>query len=146
MHALILRRRNRPARKAQAGLTLLEIMIVIAILGLLVVIVVPRVMGALSKSQVDLMKIRVNKIADEEFPRWAVQNNDKQCPADLLEIGKAVDANITADAYVDAWGKPFKMSCGDTAPAGAKFGVSSFGEDGKDNTPDDIKSWEKTRR
>jgi hypothetical protein len=35
------------------------------------------------------------------------------------------------------------MYCGQNLPAGAKgIAVSSAGEDGKDGTPDDIKSWE----
>ncbi len=134
-------------RKAQAGLTLLEIMIVIAILGLLVVIVVPRVMGSLASSKVDLMKVKVDKITKEEYPRWASTNNDKQCPDTLLEVGLVFYNYSTAEEYVDAWGKPFKFLCGDTAPAGVKgLAVYSMGEDGKDGTADDIKSWERVKK
>jgi general secretion pathway protein G len=143
----VIRRRTRSNRKAQAGMTLLEIMIVIAILGLLIVIVVPRVMGALGSSKIDLTKIQVDKIVKEYYPRWAAQNTDKACPDNLLEIGKAVDKTFTEEEFKDAWAKPLKFLCGDTLPAGASgLGVYSMGEDGKDNTPDDIRSWERVKK
>jgi general secretion pathway protein G len=139
--------RRTTRRNTQAGLTLLEIMIVIAILGLLVVIVVPRVMGALGSSKVDLTKIQVDKIVKEYYPRWASQNTEKPCPDNLLEIGRSIDKTFTEDEFKDAWGKPLKFLCGDTLPAGASgLAVYSMGEDGKDNTPDDIRSWEKVKK
>jgi hypothetical protein len=42
----------------------------------------------------------------------------------------------------DAWGRPLKMLCGQSLPPGVKgLGVMSSGEDGKDGSEDDIKSW-----
>jgi general secretion pathway protein G len=145
----VIRRSTLRTRKSQAGLTLLEIMIVIAILGLLVVIVVPRVMGALGSSKIDLTKIQVDKVVKEYYPRWSSQNTDKACPDSLLEIGKSIDKTFTEEEFKDAWGKPLKFLCGDTLPTGASgsgLAVYSFGEDGKDNTPDDIRSWEKPKK
>lgn len=147
MRSLFRRPVRRTRRNTQAGMTLLEIMIVIAILGLLIVIVVPRVMGALGSSKVDLTKIQVDKIAKEYFPRWSMANTDKGCPDNLLAVGKVVDASFTDEDFKDAWGKPLKFLCGDTLPAGAQgLAVYSMGEDGKDNTPDDVRSWEKVKK
>jgi hypothetical protein len=43
----------------------------------------------------------------------------------------------------DSWGRPIKMLCGANLPPGAKgIAVISAGEDGKDGTEDDLKSWE----
>jgi general secretion pathway protein G len=140
--------RRRVARNAQRGLTLLEIMIVIAILGLLVVIVVPRVMGALGSSKIDLTKVQVDKISREYYPRYFAANGDNPCPATLMEIGKFIDGNMTEDEFKDAWGSPIKFSCGTgNLPAGVKDGIAvwSLGEDKQDGTTDDIKSWEKPK-
>jgi general secretion pathway protein G len=138
-------RLSRPRRKSQRGMTLLEIMIVIAILGLLVVIVVPRVVGALSSSKTDLMKIQVDKIATDWYNRWQLKTNEA-CPKDLLEVARAVSAS--PDDVKDAWDSDFKFMCGSEAglPNGLTFGVYSLGEDKKEGTADDIKSWEKKKK
>ncbi|MEO8705334.1 MAG: prepilin-type N-terminal cleavage/methylation domain-containing protein [Kofleriaceae bacterium] len=140
--------RRQVARNAQRGLTLLEIMIVIAILGLLVVIVVPRVMGALGSSKIDLTKVQVDKISREYYPRFYAANGDNPCPASLIEIGKFIDGNMTEDEFKDPWGSPLKFSCGaGNLPAGVKDGIAvwSIGEDKQDGNADDIKSWEKPK-
>lgn len=138
------RRSRRDALATQRGLTLLEIMIVIAILGLLIAIVVPRVMGALSSSKVDLTHAAVVKIATEDYPRWAVANGDKGCPDSLLEVAKFVEK--TQDDITDPWGRPYEFYCGSNLPAGAAhFAVYSLGEN-KEDPSDDIKSWEKVKK
>jgi general secretion pathway protein G len=139
-------RRLRLVRRAQRGLTLLEIMIVIAILGILVAVIVPRVIGALSKSKNDLMKIQVDKIAYEDYPRWAASSTDKSCPDNLAEVLTFVGK--TDDDAKDTWGTPFKFFCGKAnLPPGVKDGIAvmSLGEDKTEGTPDDIKSWEKLK-
>jgi general secretion pathway protein G len=140
-------RRRSGGRKAQRGLTLLEIMIVIAILGLLVVIVVPRVVGALSKSEVDLTRVAVNNIANDWYNKWDLAS-DEPCPQSILELAKAVNAN--EEDTKDPWGMPYKMytSCQGDMPAGVStsIGVMSFGPDKKEGTPDDIKSWERAKK
>jgi general secretion pathway protein G len=140
-----MRNRRRLARNSQSGLTLLEIMIVIAILGLLVVIVVPRVVGALSSSKTDLMKVHVDKIATDWYNRWQLKTNEA-CPKDLIEVARAV--NATEDDTKDAWDTPLKFVCGSEAglPNGLTFGVMSLGEDKKEGTADDIKSWERKKK
>lgn len=101
----------------------------------------------LGSSKEELTKVQVDKIVKEYYPRWSSQNTDKACPDNLLEIGKSIDKTFTEDEFRDAWGKPLKFLCGDTLPAGASgLGVYSMGEDGKDNTPDDIRSWEKVKK
>jgi len=137
---------RRTARKAQRGLTLLEIMIVIAILGLLVVIVVPRVMGAFGKSKTDLAKIQVDKWKGQ-WQTWSIATkSDKTCSEiKLLEdVGKFSDKETTADDLMDPWSHQIGIMCDDS---GVK-GIYSWGENGKDEKGegDDIASWKKPKQ
>src|SRR5882724_5438567 len=134
------RRLARKVGRAQRGMTLLEIMIVLAILALVMGLVVgPRVMKMFGESKVDTTKIKLKKYAYEAYPSWSAAHPDKACPdklADLNEYMNNDDSN-------DSWGKPLKMYCGQNLPAGVKgLGVASVGEDGKDGTPDDLHSWD----
>jgi hypothetical protein len=121
-------------------MTLLEIMIVLAILALVMGLLVgPRVMKLFGESKIDTTKLKLKKYAFEAYPSWSAAHPDKACPdklADLNEYMNNDDAN-------DSWGRPMKLLCGQSLPAGARgIGVTSAGEDGKEGSPDDLKSWE----
>ena len=48
-----------------------------------------------------------------------------------------------ADVLKDPWGNPYIIKCGGDLPPGARgIAVMSKGEDGKEGTGDDFKSWE----
>jgi len=130
----------RATRKAQRGMTLLEIMIVLAILALVMGLVVgPRVMKMFGESKVDIARMTAKKYADEAYPSWATTHTDKPCPEKLEDLNEYMNNKDTKDP----WGGSYKMLCGPSLPAGAKgLAVMSPGEDGKEGTPDDIKSWE----
>ena len=91
------------------------------------------------ESKVKLARLQVTKLATEHFPRWAMANASKACPDSLDELTESNGA----PAMKDPWERPFVMVCGPTAPPAAKgFGVVSLGPDGKQDTPDDVRSWE----
>ena len=131
---------RRVRRAGQRGMTLLEIMIVLAILALVMGLVVgPRVMRMFGESKVDLAKMTAQKYAYEAYTQWSMANRDKQCPEKLEDLNEYTNRK---DAK-DPWGGTFKMLCGQNLPAGAKgLAVMSAGEDQKEGTADDIKSWE----
>jgi general secretion pathway protein G len=140
--ALSRRRRLLRTRRSQRGLTMLEIMIVIAILGLVMgLVVVPRVMGMFGESKVKIAKLAVDNYAKSDFPKWSLAHNDKPCPDSLMDVLTYVGK--TAEDLKDPWGTPYKMICGaGQLPAGATgIAVFSFGEDKTEGTPDDVKSW-----
>ena len=128
------------ARKAQRGMTLLEIMIVLAILALVMGLVVgPRVMKMFGESKEKIAAMAVQKYAYEAYPQWSAAHPSMACPNGLLDLNEYTNAKDLKDP----WGNDFKMYCGQQLPPGAKgIAVLSFGPDGKEGTPDDIKSWE----
>ena len=140
MFARKLSRIARVARVRQRGMTLLEIMIVLAILALVMGLVVgPRVMKMFGESKVDIARATVKKFAFEAYPSWAAAHPDKSCPDRIEDLNEYMNGK---DAK-DPWNNPYKMLCGQQLPPGAKgIAVMSSGEDGKDGTTDDVKSWE----
>jgi general secretion pathway protein G len=135
--ALTRRNDRRPA--SQRGMTLLEIMIVLAILALVMGLVVgPRVMRMFGKSKSDIAELTVKKYAYEAYGGWSQANPNKSCPDKLEDLNEYMNNKDIKDP----WGTPYKMMCGQNLPAGAKgIAVMSAGEDTKEGTEDDIKSW-----
>jgi prepilin-type N-terminal cleavage/methylation domain-containing protein len=133
------RNRSRIARNAQKGMTLLEIMIVLAILALVMGLVVgPRVMKMFGESKGDVAGATVKKYAYEAYPSWSAAHPDKGCPDKLEDLNEYMNNKDIKDP----WGQNYKMMCGQNLPAGAKgLAVMSNGEDGKEGTADDVKSW-----
>jgi len=128
-------------RRRQRGITLLEILIVLAIIGLVMALLVgPAVMKAFGSSKTKVARIAVRKFAYEAYPQWSTQH--KGCPASLADLTPFMNSDDTKDP----WGNAYVMQCGDSAPAGAKgFAVISYGEDGKpggNGDAADINSWQ----
>lgn len=131
----------RAALRGQRGMTLLEIMIVLAIIALVMGFLVgPRVLASFQESKGKVAAMMVQQFANQAYPQWVSSNPSESCPKDLSELTKYMNKKDTKDP----WGKEFIMLCGDKAPEGATtgFAVMSLGEDGKEGTADDIKSWE----
>ena len=128
-------------RNSQRGMTLLEIMIVLAILALVMGLVVgPRVMKMFGESKGDIAAATVKKYAYEAFPSWSASHPDKGCPDKLEDLSEYMDKKDTKDP----WGNQYKLLCPPNLPPGARGGIaiSSPGEDGKEGTGDDVKSWD----
>ena len=104
-------------RRAKRGMTLLEIMIVLAILALIMGLVVgPRVMKLFSKSKEDIAAATVKKYASEAFPLWSQANPDKACPPNI----EALNEYMNNKENKDTWGQPYRMMCGAELPPGAQ--------------------------
>ena len=92
----------------------------------------------LDEARVKLAKYQVSQLATEFYRQWQMAHVAKPCPDDLDEL----TTFYGAPAMKDPWGHSFVIVCGPTAPPAARgFGVISLGGDGKQDTPDDIRSW-----
>ena len=138
-------RRNRIGRRqvgaaataTSRGVTLIEIMIVLAIIGLIMgVLVGPKVMRSFSEARIKTAFLMLKEY-DGAYTRW-VADNEGDCPENLEALLKYTNKRDTKDP----WGMPFLMKCGEGVPNESKFGVISTGPDKKEGTDDDIHSWD----
>ena len=135
---------TRAALRGQAGMTMLEILIVLAILALVMGFLLgPKILDMFGQSKKTLAGPMVDDMASK-YALWSQNNMGKQCPDNILELAKFTNKE---DAK-DPWGREMIMVCGDSAPEGVpnRFGIISMGEDGKMDTTDDIKSWDRKNR
>jgi general secretion pathway protein G len=120
-------------RSQEAGFTLLEIMVVLALIGLVATAVGTAVTKSWRDGQVKAARIQVDQLsaASQKF-----MIDRSRCPTaeDLLAEG------FIRKAPLDPWGKSLALRCpGVNDLAGVD--IVSFGRDGKEGTEDDIQSW-----
>jgi general secretion pathway protein G len=146
---LIFARRQRSARTAERGFTLVEILVVITIIGLIMGLVGPRVLNYLGDSKVKAAKIQIESLASAielfyldtgQYPSSSQGLNSL-----LVRPGNTTGWNgpyLKGNGMpADPWGKPFVYR----APGqhGA-YDVVSYGADGREGgagAAADIVSW-----
>lgn len=124
------------ARAADAGFTLLEVMIVLAIIGLIAGSIGVGVFSQFRKGQVKTAKINVSEISNA-VQQYMIENNN-ECPSGMDDL--IAKKNIKK-AIKDPWGQSFIIRCpGQNDTDGAD--VISMGPDKQEGTEDDINSWD----
>jgi general secretion pathway protein G len=117
-------------QNSQKGMTLIEIMIVLAILGGLIAVLAPNVMGRFNKSKVESTKLAMSEVSKN----LAAFNLDCGKYPDALEFLQKPDpgcGNWGPEPYMkkaakDAWGNEFAY-----AAEGSSFTLKSLGADKK---------------
>lgn len=127
---------ERAGRTVEAGMTMLEIMIVLAIIGLVMSVVGVGVFQQFKKAQKKIAQVAVNEIAAKSVQYMTDNNND--CP-------KSID-DLVAQKYMpkkqkDPWNHDFILRCPGTVNTDG-IDVVSLGPDGQEGTADDIKAVE----
>ena len=141
--------RKRARRKLQRGYSLLELLIVLAIMALIIAIAAPRMIGYFEASKAKTAKIQIANILTALDLYYLANGSYPSEQAGLKALIEKPEGVTTwdgpylnrADGIVDPWGKPYLYKL---PGAHGKFDISSLGADGKEGgTGDDadIGSW-----
>lgn len=138
---------NQIVRAAKRGFTLVELLVVVAILGILGSVAVSSVIGNIEKSKKTAAKMAVDNIKGA-VTNYMLDKKKSTPPSDLKVL---IDANGDDDPYieggegalVDPWDNDYKIEV-----KGKRFVVISSGPDGQFGSEDDIRSdkIEKTKK
>lgn len=136
-----MRDKRRPAR---SGFTLVEVLLVLAILVILASVVAVAVIPAMKKSRVRAAKAQAGLLSQQlEFYYTDVSSFPttqqglaalRVRPADLTDPTKWEGPYAGKDIPPDPWGRPYQYTCDD----GQSFSLRSTGPDGQPGTDDDI--------
>ena len=121
------------AKGAARGFTLLEIMVVIAIIGMLATAVSVAVMSYMKKAKVKTCSIQLNTLA-QALNQYYLDENDY--PSSLDDLAKGKDALVKEKQLKDPWGQEFIYNS--SASGDVDFTLCSKGPDKREGSDDDI--------
>lgn len=134
-------------RRTNAGFTLIEIMIVIAIVGLLFSLVGVKVIDQFKKAKVETAKIQINSYNQALQAYYLSHGGYPHTSQGLEALVKKPTAGRIPENYPDGgylskkkleqdpWNHAYRYECEDYQ----NFTISSDGPDGEQGTEDDIK-------
>ena len=139
----------------KSGFTLVELMVVLAILVLLVAMVGPRLLGSQKKADVKATVQQIKNL-ESSLKLYVVDNRSYpsseeglavllQRPQDEQRALKWEGPYLDADALpIDPWGNAYRYEFPPThGRRSDKPNIWSAGADGQDDTEDDITNWTK---
>jgi general secretion pathway protein G len=125
--------RSAAARAAERGMTLIEILVVLVILGLIATAVAVNVVGSAEKARVDRAKTDVQRIASDGIDAFKVMRGRYPSTEEglgLLIQEKFLKANSKDGKLLDPWEREYiYLYPGQAHPDG--FDVKSYGADGQ---------------
>jgi general secretion pathway protein G len=136
------RKRRRAPRPEMVGLTLIEILVVVTILGIIASIVGVAVANQLEEAKVDAAKIQLSELAKNldlykvKFHRYPTTQEGLQAMVHPPEGKKPIMESIPKDP----WDADYIFVSPGTHNPG-KFDIQSKGPDGVADSEDDVKNW-----
>lgn len=146
--------KNRHRRKRRAGFTLLEVLLVLAILGVIAAMVVPQLLGQQKKAYIEATKASIHGLEsalklyalahDGEYPQGS-QDALALLMENVDEEGEAVEP-LLDKLPTDAWGQLFfyefpNNKVQTTKPAIWSSGPDKQNDDGSSSS-DDVNNWD----
>ena len=133
------RKENKFIEAARRGFTLVELLVVVAILGILGTIAIQNVTGHIAKTRITAAEAGVRAI-QEACTTYYIQH--KKLPTSLDQLVEGDDPVLEGGegALYDPWDNKYEMES-----KGKKIVVKSAGEDGEMGTEDDIRSDKKKK-
>ncbi|MCG5054805.1 MAG: type II secretion system protein GspG [Myxococcales bacterium] len=123
-------------RRGDAGMTLLEVLIVLALISLIAGTIGVAVFNNFKKGQIKAAKLNVKEVSGA-VQQYMIDNNS-ECPPTIDDL--VSQKYLKKNNIKDPWGKPFTIKCpGDQDPDG--IDVMSSGPDKQEGSEDDIVSW-----
>ncbi len=147
-----MQKRQLTKRNKRRGFTLIEVLLVLAILGVIAAMVIPNLLGRQRQANIDATKLSIGGL-ENALKLYAVDHN-----GEFPTTGEGIEALLTApnndekwhgpyldstkSSPMDAWGKAFKYEYpGQHNAQGLKPDISSGGPDKAEGTADDITNW-----
>jgi len=130
----VVRGQNKPSKSA--GFTLLELLVVMAIIGLLAAYVGPKYFAQLGKSEQKVAKAQIESFA-KALDTFRLDSGRYPTTAEGLKalMAKPVDARnwngpyLAKEIPLDPWGKPYVYKAPGTR--GRDYDIISYGSDGQ---------------
>ena len=123
--------------ESEKGMTLVEIMVVIAIMGIVMAIVGVNVIRRFEKAKVDTTKAQI-KVLEQALDQYYLENGEY--PPSQTGLQKLVDDEYMKKIPKDGWKRDFHYAS--PGSEGNPYEIVSSGKDKQEGTGDDIKSWE----
>ena len=156
--------RNGARNGRRRGFTLMEVMLVVAIIGMLAVFIVPRLFGTQETAKIRLTKAAVDSGLNHAISTFRL--NHGMLPLQLVDLvekpeedagGRDDDegggyqdldlwqASLDKKDLKDQWGSEYGYRTGEDLEFRKDYELWSFGPDRQDGTDDDIVNWEKDK-
>lgn len=139
-------------RRSRAGFTFLEIMFVVVIIGILLALVGPRLVGKTQSARIETTKAQITNL---ETSLKTFEMDMGRFPENLDELAKDPD-DVEDKSYrgpymdkipKDAWNEDFVFKAGKAARYNKRsFDLSSKGPDKAEGTDDDIVNWDESKK
>lgn len=143
-----MRRDDRRLRR-EGGFTLMELLVVMAIIGLLAVLVAPRVIQYLSGAKVDTATVQVDRLAGVlDLYRLEIGQYPSQEDGLVVLVERPANAASWNGPYIrnaksltDPWGNPYRYRFPGEHGEFDLYSLGADGREGGDGENQDITSW-----